>query len=62
MKQQMCSELVLRSSDFIKRFLLQTDASERSVGAVLSQANSNGEEHPIGYFSHKLLTREEHFS
>ena len=42
--------------------MLQTDASDRGVGAVLSQLSDDGEEHPIGYYSRKLLPREERYS
>ena len=32
------------------------------MGAVLSQRNDDGIEHPVGYFSRKLLPREERYS
>ena len=50
------------SPDFEKPFVLQTDASEQSVGAVLSQQNDNGDEHPVAYWSRKLLPREQRYS
>ena len=53
---------VLKGPDFNKPFILQTDASERGIGAVLSQLDENQEEHPIAFFSKKLLSREEKFS
>ena len=62
LKQQMCSTPVLRSPDFEKMFLLQTDASDRGVGAVLSQVDENGDEHPVGFFSRKLVPREERYA
>ena len=62
LKQCLCSGPVLRSPDFDKTFVLQTDASDRGVGAVLSQFGDDGEEHPIGYYSRKLLPREERYS
>ena len=43
-------------------FTLQTDASDRGVGAVLSQTDENGQEHPVAYFSRKLLPRETRYS
>ena len=47
----------LQTSDFGSHFYLQTDASERGIGAVLSQFNTMGEEHPVAYISRKLLPR-----
>lgn len=38
------------------------DASDRGVGAVLSQRDADGIEHPVGYFSRKLLPREERYA
>uniref|UniRef100_A0A1X7V7Y7 Reverse transcriptase RNase H-like domain-containing protein n=1 Tax=Amphimedon queenslandica TaxID=400682 RepID=A0A1X7V7Y7_AMPQE len=38
-------------------FILQTDASGIGVGAFLSQSDDVGLEHPIAYFSRKLLLR-----
>lgn len=48
----------MMSPDFEKEFVLQTDASERGVGAVLSQLDDEGKDHPVAYFSRKLLPRE----
>ena len=62
LKKLLCSSPVLSSPDFSREFILQTDASDRAVGAVLSQVNEIGEEHPVGYFSRKLLPREERYS
>ena len=62
LKQRLCSAPVLRSPDFEKEFILQTDASERGIGAVLSQKDENGEDHPIAFFSRKLLEREEKYA
>ena len=62
LKKLLCFSPVLSSPDFSREFILQTDASDRAVGAVLSQVNDIGEEHPVGYFSRKLLPREERYS
>ncbi len=53
---------VLHAPDFDREFVLQTDASDREVGAVFSQVDEKGEEHPLAYFSRKLLPREERYS
>ena len=42
--------------------MLQTDASDQGVGTVLNQLMSDGKEHPIAYYSRKLLPREERYS
>ena len=62
LKDTLCSAPVLRRPDFKQPFILQTDASERGVGAVLSQHDDMGQEHPVAFFSRKLLPREERYS
>ena len=47
LKTQLCCYPVLRSPDFNKEFVLQTDASNRGIGAVLSQRDAGGGENPI---------------
>ena len=48
---------VFRSPDFSKPFVVQTDASERGIGALLSQEGPDGE-HLVAYISRKLRPRE----
>ena len=62
LKNALCSAPVLRSPDFSRYFILQTNASDRGVGAVLSQCYEQGQDLPIAYFSRKLLPREERYS
>ncbi|CAM5162290.1 unnamed protein product [Natator depressus] len=57
----LCSNPVLIAPDFNKEFILQTDASEVELGAVLSQMVGD-EEHPILYLSRKLLLREQKYT
>ncbi|KAL5516318.1 hypothetical protein EMCRGX_G001611 [Ephydatia muelleri] len=38
------------------------DASDVGVGAVLSQVDDTGADHPVAYFSRKLLPREQKYS
>ena len=52
---------VLRNPDFGLIFILQTDACDRGVGAVLLQEFEDGR-HPLCYFSKKLLQREQSYS
>lgn len=53
LKKALTSAPVLRHTDFSKRFLIQCDASEYGIGAVLLQLNDTGAEHPIAFYSHK---------
>ena len=62
LKELLCSKPVLWSPDFTREFVLQTDASDFGVGAVLSQFDDEGTDHPIAYFSRKLLPREQRYS
>ena len=62
LKSLLCTAPILASPDFDRQFLLQTDASDRGIGAVLSQVDDNGIERPVAYYSKKLLPREERYS
>ncbi|CAM4714329.1 unnamed protein product [Lepidochelys kempii] len=61
LRTALCSNPVLIAPDFNKEFILQTDASEVGLGAVLSQMVGD-EEHPIPYLSRKLLLREQKYA
>ena len=45
---------VLKSPNFNKPFILNVDASDIGVGAILEQEDERGVKHPIAYFSKKL--------
>ena len=62
LKHHLVSAPVLASPDFERPFVVQTDASDRGVGAVLSQVGSDGMEHPVMYLSRKLLPREQKYA
>ena len=62
LKELLLSYPVLRNVNFSLAFTLQVDASDVGVGAVLSQPDEEGMEHPVAYFSRKLLPREQKFS
>ena len=51
---------VLKVVEPDKLYILQTDASDLGLGAVLSQLK-DGEEHPVSFASRKLLPREKNY-
>ena len=56
----LCSTPVLRLLDFDHRFVLEPDALDVAVGAVLLQVYEDGL-HPITYFSKKYLPAERNY-
>lgn len=60
-QQSLGKNPVLHSPDFDEHFVLQTDASERGVGAVLLQGPTE-DQHPVAYISRKLFPREVRYS
>ena len=62
LKDVFCSSPVLKSPDFTSQFMLQTDALNQGVGAVLSQRDEHGSDHPVAHFGKKLLPREVRYS
>uniref|UniRef100_A0A9J8C7I0 Gypsy retrotransposon integrase-like protein 1 n=1 Tax=Cyprinus carpio carpio TaxID=630221 RepID=A0A9J8C7I0_CYPCA len=60
-KAALTTEPVLRAPDFNCPFLVQTDASDTGLGAVLSQVH-DGEEHPVIYISRKLTPTERRYA
>ena len=52
---------ILSFLDFSKPFLLETDASGKGLGAVLSQKQSDGRYHPIAYGSHIMNETEQRY-
>ena len=62
LKHRLTHAPVLRTPDMSREFLVQTDASQRGLGAVLSQTDENGDEHPVAYISRKLTPTEEKYA
>ena len=62
LKAAMQNPPVLRPPHWEDEFVLQVDASNRGLGAILSQKDQEGEEHPIAYASRKLQPREQKLS
>jgi len=52
---------VLRLPDFLKEFVLQTDACNDGVGGILLQEEA-GVKHPVAFGSTKRLPRERNYS
>ena len=53
---------VLHLPDFEREFKVTTDASNEAIGAVLSQKDDLGREHPIAYASQRLGPREQRYA
>ncbi|XP_071490086.1 uncharacterized protein [Diadema antillarum] len=62
LKKSLACSPVLKNPDFSKEFIVQVDASERGIGAVLSQRDDEGDDHPVAYISRKLLPREQKYA
>ncbi|XP_036065872.1 uncharacterized protein LOC118598010 [Oryzias melastigma] len=60
-RQSLSKSPVLYSPNFEKPFILQTDASDRGLGAVLLQGPPDNR-HPVAYISRKLFPREVRYS
>ena len=54
LKRLLVQAPVLKGVDSTTSFMLHTEASDRGIGAVLSQAGADGEEHLVAYASRKL--------
>ncbi|KHJ42882.1 hypothetical protein D918_06964 [Trichuris suis] len=55
------SEPILRLPDFNRLFILVTDASSIAIGAVLSQLDDKGREHPVAFASRTLTRAEQRY-
>ncbi|CAM4646428.1 unnamed protein product [Lepidochelys kempii] len=61
LRTALCNDSILLALDLNKEFILQTDAYEVGLGAVLLQMVGE-EEHPILYLSRNLLPREQKYA
>jgi hypothetical protein len=60
LKDACTSNLVLRTPDWTKQFILETDASGYALGAVIMQQFDNNV-HPIAFHSRSLLPAEKNY-
>ena len=61
LKSALTKEPILKLPDLNRKFILQTDASDKAIGAILMQ-DHEGEKYPVAYASKKLLPRERNYS
>jgi len=52
LKERLCRAPVLAYPDVGRQFILDCDASNEGLGAVLSQCNDEGLEKPVAYYAH----------
>ena len=62
LKQLLISIPVLAFPDFVKGFILATDASVVSLGAILAKSHGVGMAHPIAYASKTLQQHVNNFA
>ena len=61
LKQACMSAPGLAFTNYTKEFLLETDASKKWLGAVLSQKQVDGQYHPVAYGSRALMAHEKNY-
>lgn len=61
LKKRLSSAPVLRIASRTGQFRVFTDACQTALGAVLEQADPDGEYHPVAYFSKKLQGAEKNY-
>jgi RNase H-like domain found in reverse transcriptase/Integrase zinc binding domain/PHD-finger/Integrase core domain len=62
LKEALCSAPVLALPDWDRQFILTTDWSRIAIGAVLSQVQPSGEEHPVAFASRALTAPERNYA
>ena len=61
-KDKIAENVVLKFPDLNKEFVLKTDASDYSIGAVLSQMGDDGFLHPVAFASNLLTPTQQRWS
>ena len=62
MKKKLGEPPVLIVPDFSKSFVVQTDASNVGIGAVLTKQGPDCQEHPVAFASRKLKPRKQNYT
>src|SRR5437867_7951649 len=62
LKELMTTTPVLVHANLHKQFILATDASQDSIGYILSQEGSDGKEHPVAFSGRSLRKSEKNYS
>ena len=62
LKQRLSTAPILVYPDFTQSFVLETDASIRGLGAVLSQRRGDNQLHPVAFASRALSAAEKNYS
>lgn len=62
LKNAVTSGPVLKAPEVDKPFIVQTDACDLGIGAVLSQLDEDGEKRQVAYASRKLLPHETRYA
>ena len=55
------SSPILAFADYMRNFLLKTDASKEGLGEVLSQKQADGHYHPVAYGSQALTAHKKNY-
>ena len=61
LRKRLCSAPILAYPDFSRQFILDTDASDVGIGAVLSQVDDEGQERVVAYGSRTLSKAERRY-
>ena len=62
LQSQLCGAAILKLPSPYRPFILTTDWSQRGVGAILSQVDLKGEEHPVFYASRRCNPAKQNYS
>ena len=62
LKAELLTAPLLAYPDFKKPFILETDASIKGLGAILSQIQDDSKLHPLAYASRSLSQREKNYA